>query len=557
MRVPRLSESPDWTAVLPVLIVTAPLTGMAFHFDERRTVYRHAADGRDNPLDAAAYSYDTVEFFLDLGNFRPLGRLIDSLTGGFIFEVGEATGTAPHVVSGVLRLIVVSLLALVAVRVVAALTASTTGGREPAVMLYPMVLGTTLVANGRSGPLVYLPTLFIGSAVLVLAICLAVARDRDMSKRPLRAVELLLMAALGAAAAMFHDLAYIAPPLAAVFLGARALAIGLSLRSAAATAAFARWAALSAGFLAVFVPVRLDIAGRCRQHACYAASELSLSADVAGLAATRLISGFPVSGWSLVSDLVGRYGPDFNFVNLLANSFLMLLALAVAAVTVAVAVRARRTAGTDANTVGTASTAEAGASRGGLHTRAAASDLRRRLRIGAALGLFGAATAGLPAVMVSLSRYIQESRIDYGWRDTVLVQVGWSLMISSVVVILLAAVRTCIGRGAHRSALTATVALVGVGLSLTLLANARLAQIDRTTPLSAITAQIATATTSYDSTEEGNALRCALIDAYSQHRPENSWVAAPGMLEDLDELMTGLYGQPFCDPGRLQAYRAG
>ncbi|MCY4664849.1 MAG: hypothetical protein OXC00_09295 [Acidimicrobiaceae bacterium] len=552
MRGRRRPGSVIWIAAAPALLVTAPLSGIAFQNDERRSAYRHAARGRDNLIDALDYGFSSVDTFMDAGNFRPLGRFVQSLSGGFAIETAEATGLAPHAVNGVGRLLSVLLLAVVATRVAAALSGSSGQRSELVVIVYPLVLGTTLVANGRGGPLVYFPGVFVVTTAAVLAVCLAVARETDMCRRRLRATELPAMVLLGASAAMFHDLAYVAPPLAAVFIVARASATGLPWRSVVRSAASGRWAALTTGFLLVFVPVRLVIAARCGQSQCYAPSDLSFSGDVAGLVATRLTSGSPLAGWSLISDLAGRYGLEFGFGDLLANAFGALLMAAVVAVTVTAAVRAdacagHRTAAAAPSATGTI-TSESGASREPPDPAAPAGVSRQQWRTGIALGLFGVATAGLPALLVSLSRWLQQSRIDHGWRDTVLVQVGWSFAISSALLLLLAAVSRHVGRNARRIGAIGAAVLLGAGVSCTLLTNSRLAQIDRRTPESAITAQIATATISFDSTDRGNALRCALIDAYAQQVPEHLWVGAPGVLEDLDELMLDRHGLPFCDP---------
>ena len=512
-------------------------------------------------MGALGYAYDSVDTFLDVGNFRPLGRFVQSLSGGFAIEAAEATGLAPHAVNGVVRLLSVLLLAVVATRVVSALSGSSGHRIELVVIVYPLVLGMTLVANGRGGPLVYFPGVFVATTAAVLVVCLAVAREGDMCRRRLRASELLIMVLLGASAAMLNELAYVAPPLAAAFIVARASATGLSWKNVMRSAASGRWAALTTGFLLVFVPVRLVIAARCGQHQCYAPSDLSYSGDIAGLVATRLMSGSPFAGWSLISDLVRRYGLDFGLGDLLANAFLALLMAAIVTVTVAVAVRANACAGRRTATEAPSATetimSESVTSREPLDPAAQSSVVRQQWRTGIALGLFGVATAVLPALLVSLSRWLQQSRIDHGWRDTVLVQVGWSFAISSVLLLLLAAVSRYIGRDPHRICAIGAAVLLGVGLSYTLLTNSRLAQIDRRTPESAITAQIATATISYDSTDRGNALRCALIDAYSQQVPEHLWVGAPGVLEDLDELMLDRHGRPFCDPARSREHPEG
>ena len=528
----------------PVLIGTVPLAGFAFHFDERRTIYRNAHSGTDNPLDAIRYSYRSIDTYLEIGNFRPVGRFFQSLVNGFAFEAAEATGLPPHAVHGALRLVAVLVLAMLAVRVVSSLMIAAGCRPHPVVLLYPLALGTTLVANGRSGPLVYFSVVFVGAAALSLAVCLAVTRDNDMRSRKMRARDVLPLALLGAVAAMYHDLVYVAPPLAAVFMVARSTAAGLPLKSIVRTAAFGRWISLSVGFLAIFVPVRLEIAGRCAQNPCYPPSEISVSGDIPEILATRVLSGAPPAGWILVADLVELYGPGFGMANLVANSLLLLLLAGVAAVTIVAAVRI----------------ASHGAVQPCVSRERATSGERHGdrcrgngwLRLCSSLLLLGAATVLLPALLVSLSSWVQRSRIDHGWRDTVLVQVGWSFIILSAFVAVLGLVAT-LSRStrANQFVAVAVATVLGTALSLTLLANARLAQIDRQEPGSAITNQLATAAISFDPTEVGNAYRCALIDAYSQMKPENSWVAGPGVREDLDRLMLDRHGHRFCDPDRI------
>ena len=105
---------------LPALIVTAPLVGFAFHFDERRLIYRAAGFGHDHPLNAARHGFDSIDTYLEQGNFRPLGRFVEGLIAAFALEAGEATAMAPHAVLGILRLLAVFVLALLCYRIVSA-----------------------------------------------------------------------------------------------------------------------------------------------------------------------------------------------------------------------------------------------------------------------------------------------------------------------------------------------------------------------------------------------------------------------------------------------------
>lgn len=235
---------------VPPLIVAVPFSGFSLQYDEVKLFVSTANSVSGNPWRAAELSLRNVDRFLDLGTFRPLGRFLENTVYSAMFEASEATGLAPHAFQGVIRLIVVAALAYAAVGVVAALMRSA-GARpdHPALLVYPMVLATTLVANGGISPLVLFPLLFTGSAVFVLAAALVIARDRDMRLRRLGWHEPGVMALLGAAAAMTYDLVYLAPILAAVFIVSRATAARMTVSETIRLAAARRWMWFSIGFL--------------------------------------------------------------------------------------------------------------------------------------------------------------------------------------------------------------------------------------------------------------------------------------------------------------------
>ena len=109
-------------------------------------------------------------------------------------------------------------------------------------------------------------------------------------------------------------------------------------------------------------------------------------------------------------------------------------------------------------------------------------------------------------------------------------------------------------RGAlARTAAAATIAAaLGVGVFMTLLANERLAHVDRRTPLAAVVSEISEFTVIVEAGDSANALRCGLIDTYTQTGPDPSeWAGGPQLRADLDRLMNQRHGWPFCDPGRL------
>ena len=511
----------------PSLMVTAPLVGFAFQIDQRIAVYRSAAEGLVNPVSAARHAVDSIDGYLSRGNFRPLGRFLEAISDSFVFEAAEATGISPNVVHGMIRMAMVGCLALMANQVLCAILRS--AGRTPSdhavPVLYPPILAMTLVAGDADGAIIFYPFTVVGTSILVLAIALAVARDSDMAQRPVSRRESLAMVLLGAIAVLTYDLAYIAPPLAAALVMARNAAAGLPPRQALHTAAARRLGFLSVGFLIAFVPVRILIAQRCGEADCNAASDLHLSGGIVGRAADRVATGVPPAGWSHVAELARR-GDRFGFgvADLVANSMLMVLVAGIALVAIRAGRRASRL------------------------SRSSPDGAMDWHRLATSLGLFGLALAILPALLVSLSRYMHAMSYAVGeaWRDTVLVQTGWSLVIAAIGVVLSEAVRW---RGGRTIAVWTAAALLAAGCTATLLSNQQLNRIDQETSLSAINNQIATATIHFDRGGSGNSNRCNLIEAFAAVEGRWNWEEESTQLRlVLDTLMLDRYGRPFCAP---------
>ena len=506
--------------------MTIPLAGFPMQNEERRALFRAARVFGSNPLEVASYAYDSMGVFLDAGNFRPVGRFAEKAGYAFAVEAAEATGLALYVVQGMIRLLLVAILAMTAASAVSAVMRSAGVGSaaRPTLVLYSLVFATTLVASHHLSSLSAFPVVFIGSAVMVLGVVQLVARDRDMEDRPLSWHEPVAMALLGAATAMTFELLYVVPPLAAGFIAVRAAAAGRKPGFVLRSAAMRRWLALSVGFLAIFVPVRIMIANHCRQEYCSRASDISLSGDVPGLVADRMLTGAPPAGWIHTADRVRPYGFEVGASDLAGNWLLAALLVVIVAATVRAVVRATSRTATAEDVPGA------------------------RARLAVCLGALGALTVVLPALLVSPSKEIQEAlpAIGEAYRDTLMVQVGWSFIITAVVVAGIAAVGT---RRLPRVAAAAVAATaLWVGLAMTLLTNERMAHIGRGLPESAIVRQVSTAVISIDPTDGGNARRCGLIDAYTELSPGPlGWWTGPKLRGELDHFMLDRYGWPFCD----------
>ena len=126
-----------WSAAAaPALIVTAPLLGFSLQGDERQRAYEAARLYGSNPLEAARGVYTDIGVFLDHGNFRPIGRFTEAIERSFTVEAAEATGLDAQCRAGRAAGAAVAVLAVVAMRVAAALappsTSSATARLHPA-----------------------------------------------------------------------------------------------------------------------------------------------------------------------------------------------------------------------------------------------------------------------------------------------------------------------------------------------------------------------------------------------------------------------------------------
>ena len=520
--------------VAPAVLAAAPLVSFSFQRDEMRNIYRDTLRfGAVNPFRMAGHVLEGMGWLVRIGNFRPLGRFADHVQRVSLFEAAEATGLAPYFVLGLVRLAMVGALALVTFRFIAKIAAGDANPDNPgwarfvALGLAPALIAVCLVAGGRDSPIVYFPFLFLGSAIVVLGVPQVAARDRDFAVRRVKAAEWAALGLLGAAATMILEVVYIALPLTPAFIAARAMAAGIPWRSLVKMAVARRFAALSAGFLAVFAPVRWMIEGHCRDGDCYIGSDLTPRGFTLDVFGGRMATGAPFAGWAHNADLMRSADLRVGLGDLVGNPVLAMMLLA------AVGITAARFVGS------------AGAGR----DSAAPGAGRAPARAAAGLGLAAVCLIVLPGAMIAMSRLVQRDRwpIGYGWRDTVLVQIGWAVAAVAVVLVgadLLAARSATV----RRIGTAALAAIACLGLVGTLLANVRLARVDRSDPLAAVTNAIAAAAINFDPSEAGNERRCELIDVYTAYLPDQRrYNAGANVRADLDALMTERRGRPFCD----------
>ena len=97
----------------PAMLVVTPLTGLALHSDQRIAIYQFAVDLGANPIRIIRENISEIGHFIQKGNFRPAGRFFFYLEESARFEIAMTLGIPPHVVQGLLRVLMIGLLALV------------------------------------------------------------------------------------------------------------------------------------------------------------------------------------------------------------------------------------------------------------------------------------------------------------------------------------------------------------------------------------------------------------------------------------------------------------
>ena len=485
-------------------------------------VFLRPLHGGANPVEAIRGVLRGIEPYLfDHGNFRPIGRLWEWLVFAFVYDASESSAVPPHLVLGAIRLVMVVCVAVAAGAMVRALMRSANTSTKSLTSLYPLMLAASLVTTRGGGGLGAFPHMFAGSVALMLSIALAICRDRDLRRRPLRRHEYVLMAASGVVAASFYDLMYLTPVLAAAFLAGRAIAAHSSLRDMLGTASARRWLVHAVAFMSVAIPTRIVIAVNCADGGCYEGSALSLSGTAIGATLGRFWSGLAPFGWAEASERAQRADADLGLHDLWSNSYVALTVVTIAALVVL-------SSRTDTVLV-----------------ESAFGDSRHR-RLAAALLLIGVTTAAGAALIAGLSEAIQSRQpaIGVGWRETLLVQVGWSFVFTSC---LAALQRAKLGQHGQRALHSIAAGALGVAMTMTLLANWQHAESRRRSEADALTSMIAASAVLPADEAGANNARCHLIEALTEVAP-SGWAGGEMVGADLEELWLTRYGFPYCKP---------
>ena len=496
-------------SVFVPLIVLSPLVALAPTADHRFNVYAAGALYRRSPLRIGPDSLHEVPTYLRLGNFRPLGRMLEKSLDLAVYLLGDLFGLPTNVA---LRL--VSFGAAIVLTLLAVLLAESLLNRDrlfatpPSTVaaLVPYAVGGAFIAAGVTSTTVLFGALYLLTTALVLAVSVLACRVVTPRRRRLGWWRGVLAVVLGAGIAAFNELGYLAVPLvtAAVLIRGRGV-LGLSWRRTC-TGPGARLAGLIwLGFLPVFGLVRSIIHGYCAIRTCYRGSSVSLG-GVAETGPVRLLSWLPPLGWQQAG--FGGHRP-------------WLVGLLPALALVALAILAWRT-GRDLPLLSTV-------------------DRRQALGV-AATGLVLLVLAGaLAALNADVQAYVAAGRWGLGWRDSGATAVGGMLVVVGIVLAVV------VRPAARRWLVPVLLALLVVSAAVTVAANRRFAGILAQRASSELDNRIALEVTNFDTSGAGNARRCELLQE-AMTRYANSPTSFRRYPQTLDLVAQRKAGRPFCVP---------
>ena len=475
-------------AVAAPVVVLAPLIALAPTADHRFNIYWHGGMFRDRPWAIVTHTLGTVDTYLRLGNFRPLGRILEKALDLLVYLISDVFGLPANV-----GLRLVSFVAAIALTLAATLLAEsvvTSSGKEPSQLLVivPFAVSGGFVAATASSPAVLFGGLYFGSATLVLLVAAAVCRVRpDGVPRWWRIVLLVLG---GASLACVNEIAYLALPFAT------AAALIRSRIRPAGRRTVVILAALWAGFLPVFVAVRVVIHGFCMDGGCYRLSDITLGPAVLTTIPVRATAWAPPLMWEAATR--GTRGSWFGVVPVVA-----VLALGVLA---------------------------------WLAIRELPRMSRVDRRDALALAAVAASLILLGATLAALNAEIQNYRGPWGlgWRDTAVTAAAGAILLVAA------------GHAASRRT-PAWVLIVVFALSATVgaAANKRFADRFSAAPRAILADRIAQEMAAFDASPAGDARRCTLRAEFRAEHADASFSLAR-FDESLDVAARELQDVPFC-----------
>ena len=491
-----------WPSVAAWLAVVAAVPSIAQspEADERFGVYTFTAKFGVNPLSIVRHGYDSIPSFLDRGNFRPLGRVIEWSGHDLAGQISLFFNIPVNISLGILRLIAAATLAFAIVWLVEAVLRvpgeGLAGNKAILAVVAPLV-GASFLVSQVGGPVNLFPWLYLGTSAVAVFAARLMASPRLFGAGSIGWSRRVGFVLLGAALASTNEVAAIAIPLGAVVVVARCVVLSVAfdwqlLRIGSVRA----WGYQLAGFLAVFVPVRLVIASRCASGNCYTASDFALTGAYPEAVVGRVATGFVPVQWheGMSQSALDALGRSSHLV-LIGVAFVILIGPIV------------------------------GAYVGG---RDPVDSVGPSARSVVALAILGGGLALVTTGLISTSEVVQNPslRVGLAWRDSALATPAIGLIIAAAVAWV-----------AHwpwiRRAIASrlVIAVVGLGVMLaSFITTWAVAVETRENPERMLNNRIALEAVVFSERDDANEFRCSLLAEWAEKHRDKQWEFRPDQL---------------------------
>jgi hypothetical protein len=513
--------------LVAVLATVTPLLALSARADERYKYFVHGPDWVANPAGIPVFVFSEINDYIAQGNFRPVGRLIEH-ANFLAVELGMTVMSVPlPVAMGVQRavsaLLVAAALALLVTLISRFSGAAPKSGIAPRVLVMS-IFGGLLVAYGSGSALNTFSGMYLQSAAIVVAAVALVLRASLWRTRPVRTIEWVAYVGAGVLLASVNEIGYLAvPAIAAVVIVQVMARVPSPPRSVLMLPGVKLSAAAAAGFLLVFVPVRMAIQAACdaAEGGCYRASAISLDAWSWRFWLARASAGLPVRGWSQAGE------PGAAWVWVVVGGVVFSVVL------MAVLVRARALETTEGAIESPTAPAPVAPARDAL--------VRRAWMLGREVTMIviGAALVVGAALLSSLSEELQASQSVEGWREAPVAMAGWALLITGLLVLVL--------RLTPAPRVTAAIAatLVAALVVAAVIANMGARDFEASDPGFAAGDRIALELTVFRTDAGSESLRCALLDDLAS-APTVRPADAELITEVVQNYAQHHHGAPFC-----------
>ena len=508
------SSSPNYGrfSALLTVVVTIPAVANSLQADERFSIYANSGKYGLNLYRIIFDAFRTTPFYIQRGNFRPIGRAWEWSTHAVIGHFGVAFRIPMNYSLGVARVVIAAMFAFTFVRFFEKLLAKPGPNfvKEPRVSLLLLfisaIVPASLVVSHQSGPLNLFPVLYVGTSAMVLLSVFPFMSMRVLQNGSLKVSEVLKFSFIGFLLASINEIAFIGIPLIGLTLCCRYFLThaSFSLAKFRSTIGVKAFFVTISSFLTIFVPIRVLILLSCQANACYSASSFEISNAFPSTLVRRVFTGFLPSQW------VRSFSFGVPFEQLLRVGPLLLFALSLLLIPVA----SNRGPQTSINMV-------------------KADQLKDFFVVGVML----VAVAVIPATLVSTSADVQSNRLPVGvpWRESVLTTPTATAFLLLPLVFLL---QTFVKRRPSYfwRIFAITLALVSS------LATLSVSQKASTNPEGMLNNRIALALVDFDLSGSGNTHRCSLLTDWAEIYNDKNGPDRPKQLQQsLDLYVSRFY----------------